>query len=79
MENKEIKIAILGGDLRQVKMASLLKSEGYQAVLYGFDDSQIEDTSLLTPSLKDAVVGRQYGHFRTSCHHGWHHPQCSAL
>lgn len=57
MENKEIKIAILGGDLRQVKMASLLKSEGYQAVLYGFDDSQIEDTSLLTPSLKDAVVG----------------------
>lgn len=37
-------ISVIGGDLRQLTLAKLLKSEGYHVFLYGFDkDIQLDD------------------------------------
>ena len=36
-------VSVIGGDLRQLTVAKLLKAEGYHVFLYGFDkDIQLE-------------------------------------
>lgn len=38
-------VSVIGGDLRQITLAKLLKAEGYHVFLYGFDkDSSVLDT-----------------------------------
>lgn len=40
-------VSVIGGDLRQLTLAGLLKSEGYHVFLYGFDkDIQLDDIDL---------------------------------
>lgn len=40
-------VSIIGGDLRQLTLARLLKDEGYHIFLYGFDkDIQLDDLEL---------------------------------
>ena len=42
-------VSVIGGDLRQLTVAKLLKAEGYHVFLYGFDkDIQLETLEILT-------------------------------
>ncbi len=49
-------VSVIGGDLRQLTLARLLKTEGYHVFLYGFDkDIQLE--GLENETDKDYVLG----------------------
>ena len=38
-------VSVIGGDLRQLTLARLLRTEGYHVFLYGFDkDNQLDDS-----------------------------------
>ena len=48
-------VSVIGGDLRQLTVAKLLKAEGYHVFLYGFDkDIQLETLECETD--KDLVL-----------------------
>lgn len=49
-------VSVIGGDLRQLTLAGLMKDEGYHVFLYGFDkDIQADET--LCENDKDFVLG----------------------
>ncbi len=46
-----IKIAVIGGDIRQITVARLLKDDGYDVFLYGFDEKSVPEGLMLSDSL----------------------------
>lgn len=49
------KVSLIGGDLRQLTVAKLMKKDGYDTILYGFDDEDCaEDISSVYSA--DAVI-----------------------
>lgn len=55
-------VSVIGGDLRQLTVAKLLKAEGYHVFLYGFDkDIQLETLECETD--KDLVFECRYSNF----------------
>lgn len=49
-------VSVIGGDLRQLTLAKLMKDEGYHVFLYGFDKNMDADNEL-TETDKDFVLG----------------------
>ncbi len=68
------RISILGGDMRNVELANLLKEDGHEVVLYGFDklDLFINQSEKLHEAImgSDVIIGplpfsEDYEHFNT--------------
>ncbi|WP_058485204.1 dipicolinate synthase subunit DpsA [Defluviitalea phaphyphila] len=65
MKFKKRKFAIVGGDLRQIKLSQYLSKKGYEVSIFGFDKNKIElkKNIMISPSLKktmediDIVIG----------------------
>lgn len=49
-------VSVIGGDLRQLTLASLMREEGYHVFLYGFD-KDIEPDKSMCEDDKDFVLG----------------------
>ncbi len=69
-----MKISILGGDMRNVELANLLKDDGHEVVIYGFDKLELFHTQpkKLHESIvdRDLIIGplpfsEDYEHFNT--------------
>lgn len=50
-------VSVIGGDLRQLTLARLLKAEGYYVFLYGFDNDETILDGLQNESDLDYVLG----------------------
>lgn len=50
-------VSVIGGDLRQLTLARLLKAEGYHVFLYGFDKDETILDGLISESDLDYVLG----------------------
>ena len=50
-------ISVIGGDLRQLTLARLLKEEGYHVFLYGFDKDETILSDLENETDLDYVLG----------------------
>ena len=50
-------ISVIGGDLRQLTLARLLKAEGYHVFLYGFDNDETVLDGLQNENDRDYVLG----------------------
>ncbi len=53
--NGKRSFAIVGGDLRNIKLGELLSDEGFSVKLYGFEGVEINQKELKAESLKEAV------------------------
>ncbi|MBR5586838.1 MAG: dipicolinate synthase subunit DpsA [Clostridia bacterium] len=51
------RIAVIGGDLRQITVAESLAKDGYNVSVYGFDKEYIPQSIPFSPTLPDAVEG----------------------
>ena len=57
MSNEDIKIAVVGGDLRQLVAARNLAAEGYETAAYGFGGGREYGDAVRAKTLSDAVHG----------------------
>lgn len=56
--NKNILFSVIGGDLRQIKLASILADSGYNVKSYGFDNLAEADNRIIrSHNLEDALSG----------------------
>jgi dipicolinate synthase subunit A len=53
---QKIKFAIVGGDLRQIKLSNHLAKEGYEVRVYGFDNVMFEENVKIFEDLPSALV-----------------------
>ncbi len=56
----ERKFLIIGGDLRQLKLAEGLKQHGFDVGLFGFDKAYVKDNLHLFGVLEEAIAGADY-------------------
>ncbi len=54
------KIAVIGGDVRQITVGKLLEKDGYNVLMYGFDKEYIWDSSVYAKSLAHACEDAGY-------------------
>ncbi len=59
-DNKNPAIAVIGGDLRQIRAAEYLMQAGYSVRIYGFDQYELPKDCFLADSLVQAVSGVDY-------------------
>lgn len=53
--NKDKRYLIIGGDLRNIKLAESLKNDGVLVSVYGFDNADVEMRVQIAPDLKQAI------------------------
>ena len=53
--NDKRNFAIIGGDLRNLKLADLLLEDGYNVKLFGFEGVEIKHNEIVAETLKDTI------------------------
>lgn len=55
MTYHRIRFAVIGGDLRQIKLINLLASKGYQVNMFGFDNKNIDSRVNLFNNIRELI------------------------
>ncbi|WP_341877238.1 dipicolinate synthase subunit DpsA [Defluviitalea saccharophila] len=55
MKFQKIKFAVVGGDLRQIKLSNFLAREGYEVRVFGFNGIDFEKNVIISTTLPDVV------------------------